>query len=237
MEWVEACCRRVGVQRWRPNRPDSPLFQVQVHARVDLPPDAVYAILVHPNNHKVFKAISSVPYRKVVAKEGAMQTVEVDHAARWSLGPLLRGTLLTRLLVKEDRSRHTVAFALRGEPGFMRAFDGEWRVRPFSQAAVDALFRPGPPWKAALVELRDRLSPSTSSLVTLMQRIQPAASPPPPVDGLVRAIAARQVKTLLTDLRAEAGRRAAGKGSALDEDEGEKGGEAPRRPPRPPLLW
>lgn len=212
---------------------------MDVHARVDLPPDEVYAILVHPKNHRVFKAISAIPHRKVVAKAGARQTVEVDHEARWSLGPI-RGTLRTKLLVREDPTHHTVAFKLRETGGFMRAFDGEWRVRPFTQAAVDALFHPGPPWKAVLADWRDRFSPSRSSLVTLTQRVQPAASPPPPVDALVRSIAARQVKTLLDDLRTEVGRRAAGKGSAL-EGVGGDGGGGPRRRRRPGgargLLW
>jgi hypothetical protein len=167
--------------------------------------------------------------------------VHVDHAARWRLGPL-SGTLHTRLKTIEDRAARRVTFSLR-EKGFMKEFDGEWRVAPFSQAAVDALFgrkegglftRAGALLDSAVAAVRP--GAPHASLVTLTQRVAPAAMPPAPIDSFFARIAARQVRTLLDDLRAEAARRAAGLPSALEG--GDDGSARRRRRGRGgPLLW
>jgi hypothetical protein len=228
----------------RVSQPAGFLVQVEVHARVDLPPADVYEILTSPYNFRVFKSIASIPYRRVVAAGRHTQTVDVDHAARWRLGPV-GGTLTTRLTVREDASARRVAFRLRS-PGFMKAFDGEWGVRPFSQAAVDDLFGRKPSWGLAVGAALDGAwgaltgggsAAARSSLVTLTQRIQPAAVPPPPVDRIVAKVAARQVRTLLDDLRAEATRRAAGMPSALEEGGGRGGGGKGGGRRGPPMLW
>ena len=189
-----------------------------------------------------------MPYRRVVKSDPAnpgIRTVEVEHLARWRAGPLLTGTLSTRLLVEEDPSTGTVAFRLApgGPRGFMAAFEGAWRVAPMSQGALDAVLGSGPvpaapvsdssrvtvsgwPWEAVLARVAGALpggggpgsppAPSSSgpplpptgaSLVTLSQSVGPRLHIPPPIDRLVTAICARQVKGLLSDLRAEAARR------------------------------
>lgn len=232
---------RDGETHVRVSQPAGFLVKVDLHAKVDLPPDDVYSILVSPHNARVFRSISAIPYRRVIAQSPL--TIEVDHHARWKLGPL-RGTLATKLRTVEDASSRRVTFALR-EPGFMREFGGEWHVTPFSQAGVDALFgrkrsaftAVGAALDGALTSLLPGRHTPTSSLVTLTQRVAPAAMPPPPVDRVMARIAARQVKTLLDDLRAEAARRAAGLPSALEGGEGEGGGRQGRRRRQSRLLW
>ena len=213
---------------------------MDLHAKVNLPPDDVYSILVSPHNARVFRSISATPCRRVVSESPL--TVEVDHLAQWRLGPL-RGTLVTKLRTIEDPSARRVAFTLR-EPGFMHEFDGEWHVTPLPRAAGgalcgrSALAAVGAALGGALTPLLPGRHTPTSSLVTLTQRVAPAAMPPPPVDRVMARIAARQVKTLLDDLRAEAARRAAGLPSALEGgEEGGGGGGRQGRGRQSRLLW
>jgi hypothetical protein len=237
------------------------LPQVSVHARVDLPPAGVFAILTQPDNSGVFRAIEAMPYRRVLRSSGGVgpggvvrRSIEVEHVARWRAGPLLTGTLSTRLVVDEDPATGEVAFRLApgGPRGFMAAFEGAWRVVPFNQAALDALLHAqqqqqqgggggggggggkdeevvvstgaaSGAWalaEAALARARalphaaarsshggGALPTTGASLVTLTQSVGPRVPLPPPLDRLVSAICARQVRGLLQDLRSEAARR------------------------------
>ena len=85
-------------------------------------------------------------------------------------------------------------------------------------------------------------SSTTSSLVSLDHALAPSFAPPPPFDRvLFAAIAGKQVRVLIEDLRKEAERRKSG-----TETTDGKGASSPslrpsspksRRPPFPPLLW
>jgi len=263
------------------------LCKVSVHAKIDLNPAGVYAILTQPDNSEVFRSLESMPFRRVLSSDPHnpdKRTVEVEHVARWRAGPLLTGTLSTRLIVEEDPVAGTVRFRLApgGPRGFMAAFEGAWTIEPMSRAGLGAVLagrargkgggRGGGggggggggaaggggrgnaqpvaaaaasppeasrltyswPWgvaEAALARVSEALpftggsggghgSPSRgrpskthplpttgASLVTLTQCVGPRLHIPPPIDRLVTVICARQVRGLLADLRAEAGRR------------------------------
>jgi hypothetical protein len=251
------------------------LCRVSVHARVDLPPAGVFAILTQPDNSGVFRAIETMPYRRVLKEEeghgsdsARRRTVEVEHVARWRAGPLLTGTLSTRLVVEEDPGTGTVAFRLApgGPRGFMAAFEGAWRVSPFTQGALDAVLSggegggaapppPSPsssggPWAFAGAALAralpttahaDRhhhhhLSSAGASLVTLTQAVGPRVPLPPPLDRLVAAICARQVRGLLQDLRAEAARRRHREAGQWRDGGGGGGGGRSGESGEPPAL-
>lgn len=80
-------------------------------------------------------------------------------------------------------------------------------------------------------------SSATSSLVSLDHALAPSFAPPPPFDRvLFAAIAGKQVRVLIEDLRKEAERRRTGGGT---EKVSGNGKEAPKNgwPPFPPLLW
>lgn len=57
--------------------------EIDVHFSVPLDPDGVYDILTDPNNHRVFKNIKEVTYRKVLENDGNQLSVELEQLGRW----------------------------------------------------------------------------------------------------------------------------------------------------------
>lgn len=57
--------------------------EIDVDFAVPLDPDGVYDILTDPNNHRVFKHIKEVTYRKVLENDGNRLLVELEQLGRW----------------------------------------------------------------------------------------------------------------------------------------------------------
>ncbi|KAG0610286.1 hypothetical protein M758_7G053700 [Ceratodon purpureus] len=189
------------MEAWRRNNSwtdETPVIQVkvpkgafcEVHSQfhIGIPPDAVWNILIDPGNKRVFKNIQEVRSRKVLEDDGERQLVEVDQAAIWRF-LWFSGTLSVCVLVDQDRRSHLMKYKL-ARPGFMKQFEGSWKVDPFY---VDAQGNP------ALENAADRVA----SIVHLEQVVQPAMVPPPPFKSYVRGITTRTTEMLLQDLQAE----------------------------------
>eukprot|EP00270_Netrium_digitus_P014165 TRINITY_DN4774_c0_g3_i2.p1 TRINITY_DN4774_c0_g3~~TRINITY_DN4774_c0_g3_i2.p1 ORF type:complete len:202 (-),score=53.17 TRINITY_DN4774_c0_g3_i2:154-759(-) len=74
--------------------------------RIGLPPDAVFSILLDPENCRIFKNIKEVSYRRVLEDAGQRQVVELQQAAIWRF-LFLSGTFAVHLMVTQDRpTRH-----------------------------------------------------------------------------------------------------------------------------------
>ncbi|CAL5228078.1 g11146 [Coccomyxa viridis] len=184
--------------------------KVSLRAKVDLPPDDVYEILIAPDNSAVFKSIKDVTYRKVLHddKKGR-QKVEVEQLAAWKF-LMFSGSFATRLFVFQDKQQRTVDFKL-ARPGLMKDFAGKWTVQPFTQSTLDGLYNQEQqpvrlaPWHSLTKSLTKGLGDSTAetSLVTLEQSLEPNFKPPKPFDGLIKGIAAQQLKNILDQLRGE----------------------------------
>ncbi|CAN6217339.1 unnamed protein product, partial [Urochloa humidicola] len=63
--------------------PEGSLCNLNLRFKAGLPPDAVYNIIIDPENKQVFKNIKEVISRKVLLDEGVRQVVEVEQAAIW----------------------------------------------------------------------------------------------------------------------------------------------------------
>ncbi|EIE21311.1 hypothetical protein COCSUDRAFT_43073 [Coccomyxa subellipsoidea C-169] len=197
-------------------RPEGFLMKVALQAKVDLSPDEVYDILTAPDNASVFKGIKKVPYRKVLQDDGrGKQKVEVEQLAAWKF-LMFSGSFATRLYVFQDKRRHIVEFRL-ARPGLMKDFAGTWRVQPFTQDAVGALFKADQPqaqnpWHSLTNTLNSYLGDRKvkATLVSLEQSLEPAVRPPKALEGLVKGIAVSQLQGLLKDLREEVPRIKAG---------------------------
>eukprot|EP00884_Botryococcus_braunii_P006035 jgi/Botrbrau1/15432/Bobra.43_2s0057.1 len=136
------------------------------------------------------------------------QLIEVEHIGEWRF-LMFHGTLNTKMYVRQNRRTHTLEFQLK-EAGFMKDFAGKWTMEPFTQDTLDHIYGPAKPelsWFSPVRALRtlSHFMPhrSEASLITLEQSVQPAVHVPPPLDRFLRGIAASQVKSMLTDLRAE----------------------------------
>ncbi|CAA7014338.1 unnamed protein product [Microthlaspi erraticum] len=199
--------------------PKGSLCNLKASVNVGLPPDAVYNIVIDPDNRRVFKNIKEVMSRKVVVDEGLRQVVEVEQAALWRF-LWWSGTISVHVLVDQNRADHSMRFK-QVKSGFMKRFEGSWKVKPLF---VDE-------------DMCDRLKPKTveeynrctggkgriGSKVTLDQLIQPAIVPPPPISWYLRGITAKTTEMLINDLLAETGRIrrgfAATAGDTGDSDE------------------
>ncbi|KAG0604437.1 hypothetical protein M758_10G172200 [Ceratodon purpureus] len=168
--------------------PKEAFCEVNSQFKIGLPPDAVWNILIDPGNKRVFKNIQEVIYRKVLEDDGYRQLVEVDQAAVWKF-LWFSGTLSVCVLVDQDRRKRLMNYKL-AKQGFMKQFDGTWKVEPLY---IDAEGSPAPE------DVADRVA----SVVSLQQVVQPAVVPPPPFKSYVRGITTRTTEMLLQDLQAE----------------------------------
>ncbi|XP_058087917.1 uncharacterized protein LOC131234933 isoform X1 [Magnolia sinica] len=182
--------------------PKGSLCNLNVKFQVGLPPDAVYNIVIDPENKRVFKNIKEVISRKVLVDEGLRQVVEVEQAAIWKF-LWWSGTISVHVLVDQNREDHSVKFK-QGKVGFMKRFEGCWKVEPLF--VDDQLCHPFKPEKWANYDSCTGGKGRVGSVVSLQQLIQPALVPPPPISWYLRGITTRTTEMLINDLQAEAAR-------------------------------
>ena len=205
---------RVTVENWSSRdckititQPPGFMQRVVMHAKVDLPPHTVYDILVDPDNSRYFRTIKGVTYRRVLQDRWGTQKVEVEQAAGWRF-LFLSGVFYTRLFVFQNRHQGTIRFKL-ARPGFMKKFEGEWRVQPFNQSTLDSMEGHRTAWSrltSAVSNVSSLVHKPSSTLVTLEQAVQPKYVPPKAIAGYFGGISANILRGLMDDLKEEAER-------------------------------
>nr|CAD1823871.1 unnamed protein product [Ananas comosus var. bracteatus] len=170
--------------------PKGSLCNLNVRFKAGLPPDAIYNIVIDPENKRVFKNIKEVISRKVLVDEGQRQVVEVEQAAIWRF-LWWSGTIAVHVFVDQNRKDHTVKFK-QGKSGFMERFEGCWKVEPlFVDEQTCLPFRP-----KTFAEYNTCTGGKgrVGSLVSLDQLIQPSIVPPPPISWYLRGSPQRPPK-------------------------------------------
>ncbi|XP_017603597.1 uncharacterized protein LOC108450467 isoform X1 [Gossypium arboreum] len=181
---------------------------------VGLPPDAVYNIVTDPDNRRVFKNVKEVISRKVLIDEGQRQVVEVEQAAWWRF-LWWSGTISVHVLVDQNREDYSMRFR-QMSTGFMKKFEGYWRVEPFFVDEKTCFpFKPKT-WAeyCSCTGGKGRIG----SKVSLDQLIQPAIAPPPPISWYLSGIPAKTTEMLINDLLAEADRLKGGRDLEISEE-------------------
>lgn len=182
--------------------PQGSLCNLNLRFEAGLPPDAVYNIIIDPENKRVFKNIKEVVSRKVLLDEGSRQIVELEQAAIWKF-LWWSGILSVHVFVDQDRRNHTVKFK-QGRSGFMKKFEGCWKIEPLFVDKEECL-----PLDPCTLEEYDSCTAGrgrVGSAITLDQLIEPAILPPQPIAWYVRGITARTTEMLVNDLIAETAR-------------------------------
>lgn len=182
--------------------PKGSLCNLNVKVNIGLPPDAVYNIVIDPDNKRVFKNIKEVISRKVLLDEGPRQVVEVEQAALWRF-LWWSGTIPVHVLVDQNREDHSMRFK-QVKTGFMKRFEGCWRVEPLFVDEKSCF--PFKPKTWAEYKTCTGGKGRIGSKVSLEQLIQPAIVPPPPISWYLRGITTRTTEMLINDLLAEAAR-------------------------------
>ncbi|KAL6846347.1 hypothetical protein ACP4OV_023795 [Aristida adscensionis] len=182
--------------------PEGSLCNLNLRFKAGLPPDAVYNIIIDPENKRVFKNIKEVISRKVLLDEGSRQIVEVEQAAIWKF-LWWSGVLSVHVFVDQNRKNHTVKFK-QGRTGFMRKFEGCWRIEPLFVDKEICL--PIDPHTLEEYESCTDGRGRVGSAITLDQLIEPALLPPPPISWYLRGITAKTTEMLVNDLIAETAR-------------------------------
>lgn len=180
--------------------PKDSLCNLHVKCKVGLPPDTIYDIVIDPENKRVFKNIKEVLSRRVLVDEGLRQVVDVEQAAIWRF-LWLSGTISVHVIVDQNRKDHTVKFK-QGKPGFMKRFEGCWKVEPLF--VDERLCFPYKPKTWSDYESCTGGKGRVGSIVSLDQLIQPAIVPPPPFSWYLRGITVKTTEMLIHDLLAEA---------------------------------
>ncbi|CAO2829262.1 unnamed protein product [Amaranthus hypochondriacus] len=182
--------------------PKGSLCNLHVEFDAGLPPDAVYNIVIDPDSKRVFRNIKEVISRKVLVDEGSRQVVQVEQAAIWKF-LWLSGTISVNVLVEQNRDDHSMRFK-QINPGFMKKFEGCWRVDPvFVDEKICYPFKP-----KTLSEYRSCTGGKgrIGSRVSLEQLLQPAILPPPPLSWYIRGITSKTSETLMNYLLEEVAR-------------------------------
>ncbi|RDY14034.1 hypothetical protein CR513_00959 [Mucuna pruriens] len=182
--------------------PKGSLCNLNVEVDVGLPPDAVYNIVIDPDNRRVFKNIKEVISRKVLVDEGHRQVVDLDQAAIWKF-LWWSGTISINVLVDQNRKDHSMKFK-QTKNGFMKKFEGCWRVEPLF--VDEAICYPFKPMTKEDYNACTRGKGRIGSKVSLEQILQPAIVPPPPISWYLRGITTRTTEMLINDLLAETAR-------------------------------
>ncbi|KAG8056442.1 hypothetical protein GUJ93_ZPchr0002g25454 [Zizania palustris] len=181
--------------------PEGSLCKLNLKFKAGLPPDAVYNIIIDPENKRVFKNIKDVISRKVVLDEGSRQIVEVEQAAIWRF-LWWSGVLSVHVFVDQNRRNHTVKFK-QGRTGFMKKFEGCWKIEPlFVDKEACHPLDPCTLEDGSCTNGTGRVGSS----ITLDQLIEPAMLPPPPFSWYLRGITTRTTEMLVNDLIAETAR-------------------------------
>ncbi|KAL4422949.1 hypothetical protein ABPG75_009146 [Micractinium tetrahymenae] len=196
-----------------PAGPQPPSQQQHVNGAVLLPMAAAQAfrVITHPRNEQIFRHLEHCAHHEVLADDGSGRVlVESEHVATWRL-LALHGHLRTRLLVEQDHRALVSRFKLiHGRFSPLRTFQGRWEVHP------------QPPERCAQAHGSNAGSPGSLGgqccELTLEQELQPAVWLPPPLGGLLRQLACRQLRGVFQDLQAEAARINAGRPSLWDSE-------------------
>nr|KJB61050.1 hypothetical protein B456_009G337600 [Gossypium raimondii] len=158
--------------------------------------------------------IEEVISRKVLIDEGQRQVVEVEQAAWWRF-LWWSGTISVHVLVDQNREDYSMRFK-QMSTGFMKKFEGYWRVEPFFVDEKTCFpFKPKT-WAeyCSCTGGKGRIG----SKVSLDQLIQPAIAPPPPISWYLSGIPAKTTEMLINDLLAEADRLKGGRDSEISEE-------------------
>ncbi|KAK1280439.1 hypothetical protein QJS04_geneDACA002822 [Acorus gramineus] len=201
----------------RVTTPKGSFCNLNVNFKVGLPPDAIYNIVIDPENKRVFKNIKEVISRKVLVDEGFRQVIEVEQAALWRF-LWWSGTISVHVYVDQNRNDHTVKFK-QGKTGFMKRFEGSWKVEPLFVDEQSCY--PYKPETWSDYHTCTRGKGRVGSIVSLEQLIQPAILPPPPISWYLRGITSRTTEMLIHDLIAETARLRGTIDKTLDTGEGE----------------
>jgi len=207
--------------------PEGSLCNLNLRFKAGLPPDAVYNIIIDPENKRVFKNIKEVISRKVLLDEGSRQVVEVEQAAIWKF-LWWSGILSVHVFVDQNRKNHTVKFK-QGRTGFMRKFEGCWRIEPIFVDKEVCL--PLHPCSLEEYESCTGGRGRVASAITLDQLIEPALLPPPPISWYLRGITSRTTEMLVNDLIAETARLRGISSNADGKQDAEEIGSASESPP------
>ncbi|KAJ0985856.1 hypothetical protein J5N97_004212 [Dioscorea zingiberensis] len=182
--------------------PKGSLCNLNLKVKMGLPPDAVFNIIIDPENKRVFKNIKEVISRKILVDEGQRQLVEVEQAALWRF-LWWSGTISVHVYVDQNRRNHTVKFK-QGKSGFMEKFEGCWSIEPLFVDEHSCY--PYKPKTLAEYDVCTRGKGRVGSILNLQQLIQPAFVPPPPISWYLRGITSKTTQMLINDLMTEARR-------------------------------
>ncbi|PSC68253.1 hypothetical protein C2E20_8103 [Micractinium conductrix] len=152
-----------------------------------------YRIVTHPANEKIFRHLDHCSHHEVKSVDGSGRVVvESEHVAIWRWFAF-SGRMKTRLLIEQDfKAMHSRFSLVRGRFSPMSTFDGCWHARA----------QPPERWAAA----HPGSGPRECCEMVLEQKLQPAVYLPPPLGGLLRQLASRQLQGVFEDLQKEAER-------------------------------
>jgi len=105
---------------------------IQVKAKVDATPDECIDILTSPTSDKIFRNSSKTVRPAVRRYEGSKEIINQEQEGKWRL-LMFSGKFTVHMETIIDHKDKTINFRLV-TPGFMRVFEGEWHMLPFSQA-------------------------------------------------------------------------------------------------------
>ncbi|KAG7669546.1 hypothetical protein Ndes2526B_g05890 [Nannochloris sp. 'desiccata'] len=207
---------------------------IKLLARIPLPPEEVYDILVDPENYKIFRSVKEMRNRRVLWDNNhGKEEVEVEQVGQWKFGPF-KGSFNVHLIVNQDKNKRTMNFRLAHDKiqrPYMKDFSGGWVVKSYNADNIEEMITfPGRHWgplhnlKKAFHELEDTLTGkhANSSIVELKQCVAPGVTPPKALEGLLIKLTARQVRTIMEDLLNEADRRNKDKARVAKEEKNQR---------------
>lgn len=114
---------------------------LEVHAATIFPIDdqTVYALLTHPDGEELFRGITACVKRKILHNDGRGNMIlEVYNKSDWSVLGLVKGFVISKLLVEQSMEQQVMQFGMvPSSSQMLKDLYGVWKVYNFCQSELN----------------------------------------------------------------------------------------------------
>ena len=178
---------------------------LEVHAATIFPAreSTVFEILTHPMGEEVYRGITACVKRKILENDGeGDMLLEVHNKSEWNVLGLVRGSVVSKMLVETSLRRNLMHFGLvPGSSQMLNDMYGIWRCYSLCGEELRDFLELDEEHPQFCSVDQHRLSKMISgSLVTLYQRFEFSSSIPAVLHGAVARAAVGQIRSGFEDL-------------------------------------
>jgi hypothetical protein len=150
------------------------ILEVHIATVFPISSDECYQIITHPDGDEIFRGISSCVRRQILENDGhGNMILEVHNQSDWNVLGLVKGSVVTKLLVEQSMQEQLLHFGMvPGSSQMLNDLYGVWRIYDFCDPEIQKyLSFPDDKMAEYLCHRKNHLLKGRS-LVTLYQRFE-----------------------------------------------------------------